>query len=96
MRRKRNYWDKESSFSAALEFTNKRDFKREYAGAYEYLRKNKLFDESCAHMKTLINLNKIKWTYEKCRECAQNFECVYPACRWSAPAMASGYKGPHW
>jgi len=76
MRRKRNYWDKESSFSAALEFTNKRDFKREYAGAYEYLRKNKLFDESCAHMKTLINLNKIKWTYEKCRECAQNFECV--------------------
>jgi len=68
MRKSKNFWNKETSFEAALEFTNKRDFKLVYMGAYEFLRKNKLLDDACKHMQDLSHI--IKWDYEKCKEVA--------------------------
>ena len=68
MRKSKNFWNKETSFEAALEFTNKRDFKLVYMGAYEFLRKNKLLDDACEHMQDLSHI--IKWDYEKCKEVA--------------------------
>lgn len=71
----RIYWNRESAFNVALKFTNKRDFKSRYIGAYEFLRKNKFLDEATKHMKRPYNINKI-WNYEKCKVAALSCETL--------------------
>ena len=70
MKGRRNYWNKKNLFETALKFNNKRDFIKEYKGAYELLRRNNWLDEACSHMKRLTGLNMLKWTYKKCEEVA--------------------------
>ena len=65
MRKQRGYWTKEIAITKALEFSNKRDFKKKYIAAYELLRKNELLESACKHM---INIaHPIKWTFENCK-----------------------------
>ncbi len=55
MRKGRNYWNKELAIEKAQLFNNKRDFKKNCASAYEFLRKNGWIDDACVHMKPLVN-----------------------------------------
>jgi hypothetical protein len=75
MRKKRNYWNIENAKKCALNFENKRDFKKKFIGAYELLRKNGILDEACVHM---VNLkNKEKWTYDLCFEVASKYDDLH-------------------
>jgi len=75
MRKKRNYWNKETAFSKALEFKNKRDFKKRYIAAYELLRKNDWLCEACLHMERPKNI-KLKWTYDKCKNEVKKYKNI--------------------
>ena len=51
----------------AKKYNNKKDFRENCVQANKVLRKHKLFDEACSHMKNLINKNNY-WNEEKCKE----------------------------
>lgn len=72
MRKKRGYWTKERAFEKALEFNNKRDFKKKHIAAYELLRKNGWLDNACSHMRNIAH--QVKWTEEKCQEEALKYK----------------------
>ena len=75
MRKNRNYWTKELAFEKALEFENKRDFKKKYIAAYELLRVGGWLSEACKHMKRPENVNKI-WIFENCKKEAFKYNYI--------------------
>lgn len=75
MRKSKNYWTKEKSFEVALQYNNKRDFKKDHISAYELLRINNWLDDACLHMSRPKNDN-IKWTFDECKNEALNYKTL--------------------
>ena len=70
LKKPNGYWTKEKCQEKALKYKTKKDFKKEYNGAYDSASKNKWLNEICIHMKN----SRIKWTKEKCQEEALKYK----------------------
>lgn len=69
---KRGYWTKEKCQEVALRYQNRRDFKLNCSGAFDFCKRNNYLDEVCSHMGRLIK-PKGYWTFERCEEVARSF-----------------------
>ncbi len=66
-------WTEQNCFNEALKYFNRSDFFYASPRAYEVLRKNKLLDIACKHMRKPYEDN-FKWSKEKCQAIALKYQ----------------------
>ena len=72
------YWTKERCIEIAKNFNNKKEFIKNFSGAYESCRKNKWIDEVCEHMDKLGDLyNKLGYKMIFVSNLNPNKEYIY-------------------
>ena len=67
------YWTKERCKIDALKYNTKKDWGNNSGGAYSTAKKNKWFNECCAHMLKLVKPHGY-WTLEHCKEDALKYK----------------------
>ncbi len=71
----REHWTYENCKEIASLYNYKKDFKREYSGAYDKALDNGWLDDICKHM-ILIQKKSGYWSYEKCKEYALLYDNI--------------------